>query len=265
MSFSEKAIREREQYNEKSLKRSGFDRLLSHANTQLGKQVFHDSKKYMFHGDGGNALELGSHCWKDWIDRPGVNPTQLHCINISEAELESGAQLATRSSVKPVFHLMDAHSLQFPDDHFDLIFGAAILHHLDLDQAMAELNRVLKSDGMIIFAEPLDVNPVSKIIRKLTPKTRTADEQALRRKELNIISKYFDTSIITYQLFSVPLSCLSVFLFDRDNNPIMSIANFFDRSLQRIAPPLKWLYRYGLIIGRKLPLSAGTEYKNPSL
>lgn len=259
MSFSEKVIREREQYNEKSLKRSGFDRLLAHANTQLGKQVLHDSQKYTLHGDGRNALELGSQCWKGWIERPGIKPSQLHCINISESELESGVRLATNSRLKPIFQLMDAHSLQFPDSHFDLIFGSAILHHLDLNQALSELNRVLKPDGLIIFAEPLDANPVSKIIRKLTPRARTTGEQALRRRELDIISKYFDTSITTYQLFSVPLSCISVFLFDRDDNQIMKIANSFDRTLQRIAPPLRWLYRYGLIVGRKRPLPVDAQ------
>jgi SAM-dependent methyltransferase len=154
---------------------------------------------------------------------------------------------------------MDAHSLQFPDSHFDLIFGSAILHHLDLNQALSELDRVLKPDGLIIFAEPLDANPVSKIIRKLTPRARTTGEQALRRRELDIISKYFDTSITTYQLFSVPLSCISVFLFDRDDNQIMKIANSFDRTLQRIAPPLRWLYRYGLIVGRKRPLPVDAQ------
>jgi ubiquinone/menaquinone biosynthesis C-methylase UbiE len=47
----------------------------------------------------------------------------------------------------------DAEQLPFPDDHFDLVCGHAILHHIpDLERAFAEFHRVLRPGGVIVFA-----------------------------------------------------------------------------------------------------------------
>ena len=47
----------------------------------------------------------------------------------------------------------DAESLPFRDESFDLVLGHAVLHHLpDLDRAFAEIRRVLRPGGRILFA-----------------------------------------------------------------------------------------------------------------
>lgn len=45
--------------------------------------------------------------------------------------------------------LMDAASLTFPDDSFDFVFSTLVFEHIaDVPAAVAELNRVLKPDGL---------------------------------------------------------------------------------------------------------------------
>lgn len=57
------------------------------------------------------------------------------------------------------FKVMDAHSLDFESDSFDLICGCSVLHHLDWSSALKEFLRVLRPNGKIIFSEPNLWNP----------------------------------------------------------------------------------------------------------
>jgi SAM-dependent methyltransferase len=76
--------------------------------------------------------------------------------------------------------VMSAEKLDYADETFDIAFGFAILHHLDLGLAVPELLRVLKPGGIGIFAEPLQGNPLLRIYRYLTPQYRTEDEEPMR-------------------------------------------------------------------------------------
>lgn len=67
------------------------------------------------------------------------------------------------------FLVASAHALPLPDESIDLIFGMAILHHLDLDLASSEVWRVLKNGGRGIFEEPLRNSKLVDRVRKLFP------------------------------------------------------------------------------------------------
>jgi ubiquinone/menaquinone biosynthesis C-methylase UbiE len=251
MNYRDRVKREQEQFNKGVIRRDHLNKLLSHSIKLLDIQLLNDVKKYMSNINDKMCLEIGALGWKTWIDDIGIRPRELHCINISESELELGLTLAKGGRMKPIFHLMDAHELKFQDESFDLIFGVSVLHHLDINKAVSEFYRVLKPKGIIIFAEPLDINPFSKMIRYFTPKARTIDEQALRFIDLRTIGNNFNLELISYQLFTVPLSCISVFLFNTEINPIMKLAAFLDNNLKRIVPFFKYYYRYALIYGCK--------------
>jgi ubiquinone/menaquinone biosynthesis C-methylase UbiE len=62
-----------------------------------------------------------------------------------------------------------AHSLPLPDESVDVIFGIAILHHLELDLAAREVWRVLKRGGRAIFEEPTRNSQVVNKLRRIFP------------------------------------------------------------------------------------------------
>jgi ubiquinone/menaquinone biosynthesis C-methylase UbiE len=57
------------------------------------------------------------------------------------------------------FVLGDAERLPFPDGAFDAVVGNAVLHHLSLAPALAEVRRVLRPNGRCAFTEPNMLNP----------------------------------------------------------------------------------------------------------
>ena len=81
--------------------------------------------------------------------------------------------------------------MTFPAQHFDLVRGSGILHHLDLHRALTALTRVLKSDGRAVFFEPLGHNPLVNLYRRLTPGMRSLDEHPLREEDLQRIAAAF--------------------------------------------------------------------------
>jgi 2-polyprenyl-3-methyl-5-hydroxy-6-metoxy-1,4-benzoquinol methylase len=44
-------------------------------------------------------------------------------------------------------------------DPFDAIIGSSVLHHLDIDSALKNIERLLKPGGWLVFAEPNMLNP----------------------------------------------------------------------------------------------------------
>ena len=189
--LSVRVQREQEAFNE-GLQRDGYMRVFEHTSHLFLKrrdQIVCDELEY---AQGKNVLELGSISWKAWIDDNDIEPANLHCINISQEEIKQGERNARFSNVKPHFHLMDAHSLEFEDESFDFVYGCAILHHLEYNRALDEIWRVLKPGGRILFVEPLGINPVGKLVRVMTPFARTEDEKPLVFKELAALEKKFD-------------------------------------------------------------------------
>lgn len=53
----------------------------------------------------------------------------------------------------------DVEHLPLPDASFDAVVGVSILHHLNLRPALAEIKRILKPVGRVVFSEPNMLNP----------------------------------------------------------------------------------------------------------
>ena len=71
--------------------------------------------------------------------------------------------------LQPLFLVASAHDLPFESESFDLVFGIAILHHLDLRLVSAEVHRVLKPGGRAIFQEPVRNSKLIEFGRRLLP------------------------------------------------------------------------------------------------
>jgi ubiquinone/menaquinone biosynthesis C-methylase UbiE len=66
-------------------------------------------------------------------------------------------------------HVGPAETLPFDDESFDLIYGGAALHHLQLDRAGPEIARVLKKGGKGGFQDPLGHNLLLEFVRDHVP------------------------------------------------------------------------------------------------
>jgi len=75
------------------------------------------------------------------------------CTDISPGMLEVLEHNARRLELEVETRACDAERLPFEDEAFDLVLGHAVLHHIpDLDRAFAEIQRVLRPGGTIVFA-----------------------------------------------------------------------------------------------------------------
>ncbi len=78
-------------------------------------------------------------------------------IDISPDLLEYARERVGNPGV--LFKVENAYDLKCPAGIFDTVVGSSILHHLDVDKALAEFFRVLKPGGSICFTEPNMLNP----------------------------------------------------------------------------------------------------------
>lgn len=75
------------------------------------------------------------------------------CTDISPGMLRELRANADRLGLAVDARVADAEELPFDDESFDLVHGHAVLHHLpDLDRAFAEIGRVLRPGGRLVFA-----------------------------------------------------------------------------------------------------------------
>lgn len=104
-------------------------------------------------------------------------------IDVSQGYLQEAKNRAISNGVSLNVLAACAEMLPFKDDSFDLIWGNAILHHLDLQFAAKEILRVLAPGGKAVFCEPVSLSPLSRWIRKLASaneyQKHTQDEDPL--------------------------------------------------------------------------------------
>ncbi len=246
--MDDRAQREREQYNA-GLQRDTYDRYLNPSKIWFMEKRRERALELFNQHRGGAVLELGSATWFTWIERNNIEVGNLTCINISEAELDEGKSRAKNAKNKPDFRLMDAQDLAFEDNSFDIVFGSAILHHLDFERSLLEIKRVLKPGGVMFFAEPLDMNPVGRLVRRLTPRARTEDERPFRMYEFKKLNQHFDCRYVFEGLVSVPVGVLSAFVGLPSKNGMTKGAFQVDRVLGRV-PGLRYMCRHVFLEGR---------------
>jgi SAM-dependent methyltransferase len=134
-------------------------------------------------------------------------------IDLSAGYVEEARRRAIANEVTAEFRQADAERLPFPDGSFDAVLGCAILHHLDLRRAGAELHRVLRPDGVAVFCEPWAGNPILEFARRYLPypgKHRTPDERPLRPTDLDPLRGVFpDLQLRGFQLVAMARRLIS--------------------------------------------------------
>lgn len=242
---------EKDYWNEGKLDRRKIKKLRRHAFFYSYKREKKILNNLLKNFNGQDVLEIGSYTWAAWFNED-TKPKSLTCINISEVELNKGKQHASKQSFPVNHHLMDANDLTFEDASFDIVFGGAILHHIDIEKSINHIHRVLKPGGKIIFLEPLNMNPFYKVYRKLNSKERTPDEHALVSKDFKIIREKFSFDHFFFDFFSVAFGFIALKIFGDKNydNWINKLGYSLDVFFSKI-PFLYVLFARVIIYGRK--------------
>lgn len=144
-----------------------------------------------------------------------------------------------------------------PDNSYDIVYGANMLHHVDIEKCIDEVFRVLKPGGRAAFWDPVQYNPIINIYRKMASGVRTEDEHPLRVKDLAYIKQKFDKTNTKFFWLSATLIFVRFYLIDKigpsegrywkliidrreKHSNFLKFAHRFDRVLLRVIPPLKW-------------------------
>ena len=86
---------------------------------------------------------------------------RLTCLDVSRKSLDLGE---SRFAGQADFVHFDGERVPFPDEHFDLVFFACVLHHIDHNEhveVLAEARRVLRNDGLLLVFEHNPYNPLT--------------------------------------------------------------------------------------------------------
>lgn len=119
-------------------------------------------------GSHGKLLEVGCGIGVDSIQLAKCG-FEVTAVDLTENALAVARQFAQQRGVSIDFRLGNAETLDFPDATFDAVYSFGVLHHTpDIQQAVAEVHRVLKPGGtayVMLYAKHSLVNLVHKTFR----------------------------------------------------------------------------------------------------
>ena len=166
---------------------------------------------------------------------------RVTAFDLSPAYVEEARRRARANGAAVDFVTADAERLPFADGSFDRVWGNAVLHHLDLNRAAAELRRVLAPGGVAVFCEPWGENPLLAWARRrlhYPGKGHTPHEQPLRLQRLAALRRAFPRMCVEgHQLLSMVRRV-------RPRGRLTAALEWCDARLLRVAPVLGWWCRY---------------------
>jgi 2-polyprenyl-3-methyl-5-hydroxy-6-metoxy-1,4-benzoquinol methylase len=105
---------------------------------------------------GMTVLELG--CGAGYFTRElARSGAEVTAIDVSPELLEIARANCAAPNVR--YDIQNAYALSYGDATFHSVVGSSVLHHLEIEQALREMYRVLKRGGAIYFTEPNMLNP----------------------------------------------------------------------------------------------------------
>jgi SAM-dependent methyltransferase len=218
--------------------------------------------------DGRRVLDLGSGLGEAsvWFARHGASVTAL---DISPGMLRVVSDVARHHGVHVDTVVGSATDLSWCGDAtFDIVYGANMLHHVDIERCLDEVHRVLRPGGKAAFWDPVKYNPAIELYRRLASGVRTEDEHPLRVRDLRAMQRRFAQVSVRGFWLTALLIFVRFFVIDRihpsadrywklvierqDRHArFLGAAHRIDRGLLRAAPPLRWLcWNLGVVCTR---------------
>ncbi|MBT9175395.1 MAG: Ubiquinone/menaquinone biosynthesis C-methyltransferase UbiE [candidate division WS2 bacterium] len=191
---------------------------------------------------GKDIIDYG--CGSGWASfRLAKQGANVFAFDISDETVKALSQKAKQEKLLGSINakVAAAESLEYANESIDGIIGFGILHHLNLDLAIPEIYRVLKSRGKAVFREPLGKNPLINLFRFFTPKRRTPTEKPLNFSDINMFEKYGFREVKHTEFYLLGLLAFSVIGFKNYKlyHLIFNFLNKFDGLIFRNFPKLR--------------------------
>lgn len=162
-------------------------------------------------------------------------------IDISGKSIEVAKKLQISEGINAEYRVMDCEKMDFPDDTFDLILDYGTFSSLNINTALPEFKRVLKSNGSTILIETLGHNPLTNFARFVNVlkgrRTKWAATHIMKINDWKTITKEFKNSDIQHYGLSVLL--LSPFI---QFVPLFILSTF--EKIDEILLRIKFLRKY---------------------
>ena len=190
-------------------------------------------------------------------------------VDLSPEMLSVTRRLATVHGCEVETVEVTADSLkELDDESFDVVYAANLLHHVNIEETLKEVQRVLKPGGVAAFWDPIRYNPVINVYRRLARDVRTPDEHPLVRSDLKLFAKTFENVHLKFFWLSALLIFLRFWIVDRispnsdrywklvvdhqqKHASFLRRAHKLDEQLVTAIPPLRWLCWNVAIVAEK--------------
>tara|TARA_B100000212_G_scaffold341090_1_gene323280 strand:+ start:3350 stop:4093 length:744 start_codon:yes stop_codon:yes gene_type:complete len=186
---------------------------------------------------------------------------EVYGIDISSNAVKNAQAMLEANSLEGKMFVGDGANTSFDSNYFDIVWGSAVLHHLEHESFSKELNRILKDNGISIFVdEPTFFNPLIRFSyetlfgkgrdgrrRKFLFFERRGDdfEKPIDKKDLIVYEKYFSTELIPEKFMFIEKISHVLFPY---NNKAHSIFSKIDLFFLYLFPGLKrHSYQYHFI------------------
>lgn len=218
-----------------------FHHVRSSPNTLRGFELFY--KLIEEKTPGATVLDIGCGAGAESIRALRLGAEMVHGIDISANLIEFASKQAND---KLHFFEHDVH--QPLEQKYDLIFGRAVLHHLNYQEVLLRLYRDnLNPGGRMVFMEPLAQNPLLKLYWAFGSEYHTPDERPFYNKDLAWLRQNFpgfENHPINYT--TIGLAIVSSFIFSEPDNPLTRGADRIDTFLAERVPFLRSHFRSGI-------------------
>jgi ubiquinone/menaquinone biosynthesis C-methylase UbiE len=160
--------------------------------------------------DGAAVLELG--CGKGEKTRAiahGSKVASITALEVDEVQHAKNLQIDGLGNV--VFRLGGAQAIPAADASFDIVLMFKSLHHVpmeEMDQALAEIRRVLKPGGLAYLSEPVYAGQFNDVIRLFHDEKTVREaafaaiERAVHGRTLELVSQNFFSAPVHFDDFA---------------------------------------------------------------
>ena len=173
----------------------------------------------------------------------------VHAIDVAPKTVATVQQLAEYKGVgdQVSARVSPAETLPYADETFDLIFGGAALHHLQLERAAVEFRRVLKPGGRAAFQDPLGHNLFLEFTRDYLPYKDKhpvkGTDRPLQVRDIENFGRYFTS--YTWRGFDLVGMIRKPFHLKK-NSPVRKMLYTTDQWLFAKAPYLQRYARFAV-------------------